>query len=344
MKTMALTGIREMRMIDSPAPKISNETDVLIRLTHMGICGSDLHLYSTGQIGDNLVKFPFVLGHEGCGMVEQVGTSVTSVRKGDLIAIEPAMPCGECDQCLAERPHTCRKLSFLGSPGQSDGLLSEYIIMPEGCCHLLPEGMNSGLGCLAEPLSIGIYGVELAGSLKGKNIAILGSGPIGMSILLYSRLQGVSGIFVTDLIDNRLEKAKKAGAKWTGNPDRQDICEQILQQEPTGVDLVFECCGKQEAMDQAVEILKPGGKILIVGIPEFDNWSFAADKIRRKEIALQNVRRQNNCLGRAIELIADESIPIGSLITHEYSFDNTDEAFDLVAGYRDGVMKALVKF
>ena len=172
MKTMALTGIREMRMIDSPAPQISNETDVLIKLTHMGICGSDLHLYSTGQIGDKLVKFPFVLGHEGCGMVEQVGTSVTRVRKGDLIAIEPAMPCGECDQCTADRPHTCRKLSFLGSPGQSDGLLSEYIVMPEECCHPLPEGMNSGLGCLAEPLSIGIYAVELAGSLEGKKIAI----------------------------------------------------------------------------------------------------------------------------------------------------------------------------
>ncbi len=339
---MALTGIRELKMIETAVPVIRRDTDVLIRMLHMGVCGSDMHLYKTGQIGDTPVRFPFVPGHEGCGVVEKAGEAVSRVRKGDLIAIEPAISCGQCDQCREGRFNTCRNLSFLGSPGQSDGLLSEWIVMPEQCCFPLPEGMDSRLGCLAEPLSIDIYATQLAGSLKGKNVAVLGSGPIGMGIIMYARTQDVAGIYATDLIPGRLEKASLAGADWTGNPDQQDVVRDILSEKPPGVDLIFECCGKQEAMDQAVELLRPGGKILIVGIPEFDNWIFAADRVRRKEICLQNVRRQNNCLGKAIDTIAGGSIDAGSLITHEFPFPGAGEAFDLVARYDDGVMKAMV--
>ena len=343
MKSMALTGIRQLGMIERPAPVIKNEKDVLIKLLYTGICGSDIHIYSKGQIGGTQVEFPYVIGHEGCGVVLDTGNAVSRMKKGDLIAIEPAISCGICDQCIEGRHNTCRNLTFLGSPGQSEGLLSEMIIMPEECCYLLPEGLDPELGCFAEPLSIGIYAAKLAGTLHNKKIAILGSGPIGMSVMLYSKTLKVSKVYATDLIDERLDLAIKSGADCVGNPERHDICSMILAAEPQGVDLVFECCGKQEAMDQAVEILKPGGKILIVGIPEFDNWIFAAEQIRRKEITLVNVRRQNNCLQMAIDLIADGSIDVPSLITHEFPFSRTAEAFELVSAYRDGVMKALIK-
>jgi threonine dehydrogenase-like Zn-dependent dehydrogenase len=148
---------------------------------------------------------------------------------------------------------------------------------------------------------------------------------------------------MTDLIDDRLMKARKAGAVWTGNPDKEDIVSLIHASEPLGFDCIFDCCGKQEAMDQAVELLKPGGKIMIVGIPEFDNWSFASDKIRRKEVCIQNVRRQNGRLQLAIDLIAQGKADTDQLITHRFPFAQAGEAFALVNDYRDGVMKALIE-
>jgi L-iditol 2-dehydrogenase len=344
MKSMALTGIGKMGMIQEPDPVILNETDVIVKVTHVGVCGSDMHLFDEGHIGDNWVDYPFVLGHEGVGIVEKVGAGVRRVKPGDRIAIEPAQPCGKCDQCLAGRPHTCRNLIFLGSPGQAVGILSEKIVIPDRCCFLLPDHLSNERASLAEPLSISIWAVDLAGIIPDSNIGILGSGPIGMCVLLYARQQGAKNIYVTDKIDDRLEKAKKAGANWIGNPDREDIVDIISREEPLGLDCIFDCCGKQEAMDQAVELLKPGGKIMIVGIPEFDNWQFATDKTRRKEMCIQNVRRQNDRLQKAIDLIADRKVDTDQLVTHRFAFPRTNEAFDLVNDYRDGVMKALIEF
>jgi L-iditol 2-dehydrogenase len=343
MNSMALTGLGTMDMIREPDPVIKKETDVMVRVSHVGVCGSDMHLYEEGHIGDNWVEYPCVVGHEGTGIIEEVGSGVKHVRAGDRIAIEPAQPCGGCDQCRAGRPHTCRNLKFLGSPGQAAGILSERIIIPGHCCFPLPDHLPNDRACLAEPLSISIWAVDLSGISADASIAILGSGPIGMCALLYARHLGVRNIYVTDPLDDRLVKARKAGATWTGNPDKEDIAGLIHASEPLGLDCIFDCCGKQEAMDQAVELLKPGGKIMIVGIPEFDNWSFATDKTRRKEACIQNVRRQNGRLQLAIDLIAAGNVDTDQLVTHRFAFPRTGEAFALVNDYGDGVMKALIE-
>ena len=137
MKAMRLTGISKMEMFEVPDPKITNDTDVLIRMTNVGVCGSDVHYYVSGKIGDQVVAYPFTVGHEGAGIVEKIGIAVKHVKPGDRIAIDPAMPCWQCDQCKAGRSHTCRKLRFLGCPGQAEGCLSEYIVMPETSCFLI---------------------------------------------------------------------------------------------------------------------------------------------------------------------------------------------------------------
>jgi len=344
MKTMALTGIAEMGMIPEPDPILKNDNDVLISVSHMGVCGSDMHYYTTGRIGNNHVEYPFVMGHEGSGIVEETGKAVVGLNKGQRIAIEPSMPCQKCDQCLSDRPHTCRNMKFLGAVGQSPGLLCESIIMPAHCCYPLPDRLGNEQAVLAEPLSIAVWAGDLAEISPGKSIGILGSGPIGMSVLLYCRFLGAENIYITDKLDYRLKMAEGSGAKWTGNPDSSDIVSGILDDQPAGLDIVFDCCGMQAAMDQAIELLKPGGRIMIVGIPEFDHWTLPADLTRRKEICFQNVRRQNNRMKKAIDLIAGGKIDISPLITHRFSFEDTGKAFDLVAGYRDGVMKAIVEF
>jgi L-iditol 2-dehydrogenase len=333
-----------MEMQDLPMPEIKNGTDVLIKMKVVGVCGSDVHYYTTGKIGSQVVQYPFSVGHEGAGEVISIGTEVTTVKPGDRIAIEPAMPCGECDQCKAGRPHTCRKLRFLGCPGQANGCLSEYIVMPENSCFPISETMTYTEAAISEPLAIGVYAVNQSIPMKSASVGIFGFGPIGMSVLLPAIAKGAQKIYVTDLVDERLNIAKACGAIWIGNPLKMDIFKEIKDKEPLLLDVVFECCGKQEAMDQAIELLKPGGKLMVIGIPEFDRWSFSVDLLRRKEICIQSIRRQNHSVEEALELMEKKLVDVDKMPTHRFSFAQTKEAFDLVTNYGDGVMKAMIDF
>jgi L-iditol 2-dehydrogenase len=344
MKAMLLTGIRQMVMGDIPEPALINPDDVKIRMSVVGICGSDIHYYTHGQIGSQKVEYPFCVGHEGAGVVIEVGENVRRVKPGDLIAIDPAMPCGECDQCLSGRHHTCRKLRFLGCPGQAEGCLMEYIVMPEKSCFPLTGKLTADNGSISEPLAIGVYAVKKSGGVKGLKTGILGFGPIGMSVMLAAKAQDIDNIYVTDILDERLKIAVKEGADLTGNPLNENIVGKIMKAEPLGLDLAFECCGKQEAFDQAIDLLKPGGKLIVVGIPEFDRWSMNVEVTRRREISLQFIRRQVDCVEDALDMMKNGSIAIKNMVTHRFPLERTKEAFDLVADYKDGVMKAMIDF
>lgn len=327
-----------------PDPQINDDHDVLIKMLTVGVCGSDIHYYISGKIGSQVVEYPFTIGHEGSGRVVDVGNAVTHVKPGDRVAIEPAMPCWQCDQCMAGRYHTCRRLRFLGCPGQAQGCLSEYMVMPETSCIRISDTVSMVEAALSEPLAIGVYAAKISVPMESVRMGVLGTGPIGFSVFMSALSMGAEKVFVTDKIDTRLVLARKAGASWTGNPVKSDIVKNILEIEPEGLDVVFECCGDQVALDQAVELLKPGGKLMIVGIPEFDRFSFSVDKLRRKEICIQNVRRQCNCVQTALEMIENKSVNVNVMATHHFSFDDTKDAFDLVADYADGVLKAMVEF
>ena len=344
MKSMMLTGISQMEMKEVPEPVIVNSGDVKIKMAVLGVCGSDIHYYLRGKIGSQLVQYPFPVGHEGAGVVVEVGSEVRRVKPGDKIAIEPAMPCWKCDQCLAGRPHTCRKLKFLGCPSQAEGCLQEFIIMPEESCFPLYPGQSLDQGAISEPLSIGVYAVKKSIPMKGATLGILGFGPIGMSVFLAAKAQGAKSIYVTDKIWERLQRARSEGASWIGNPDELDVLNDIRNVEPTMLDVVFECCGKQEAVDLGIDLLKPGGKLMIIGIPEFDRWSLPVDKTRHKEINIQNVRRQVNCVQDSLDFMQNGLIKIDNMVSHRFPFSKTKEAFDLVANYRDGAMKVMIDF
>jgi len=344
MKAIKLTGIREMEIMEVPDPVILNDNDVLIRMKILGVCGSDIHYYVSGKIGSQVVQYPFTVGHEGAGLVEAVGEGVTMVKPGDRIAIEPAMPCGECDQCLAGRPHTCRKLKFLGCPGQAEGSLSEFIVMPDTSCFKIPDTMSYDEAAISEPLAIGVYAVKQSIHMEGARVGILGFGPIGMSVLLPAIAMGASEVYVTDKIDERLEIAKYSGATLTANPNKENVVEKFSDEVPELLDVVFECCGQQDAIDNAVDLLKPGGKLMIIGIPEFDHWSLPVDKSRHKELSIQNVRRQNEAVQPALDMMTSGEISVAAMATHRFDFKDTRKAFELVADYRDGVMKAMIDF
>lgn len=344
MKAMMLTGIRQMELFDIPEPFIKGLKDVKIKMSVLGVCGSDIHYYTQGRIGSQIVEYPFAVGHEGAGVVVETGAAVKKVKPGDEIAIDPAMPCWECDQCLAGRHHTCRNLRFLGCPGQAEGCMTEYIIMPEESCFPLHGNLTTDHGSISEPLAIGVYSVKKSVSSSNKTIGILGFGPVGMSVMLALKAQNAGSIYVTDKIDERLLIAGTEGASLVLNPLKTDVVSGVLEKEPLGVDIVYECCGQQEALDQAVNLLKPGGQLIVVGIPEFDWWSLNVEKTRRKEITLQFVRRQVDCVQPALDLMSTGKIKVENMITHRFPFSRSREAFELVASYRGGVMKAMIDF
>ncbi|MGE5352675.1 MAG: alcohol dehydrogenase catalytic domain-containing protein [Acidobacteriota bacterium] len=343
MKSVLLTGIKKLELKDTPVPEIINDNDVLLKVAAVGVCGSDIHYFNEGRIGDQIITFPFSIGHECSAKVEKVGKGVKNLKIGQKVAIEPAISCGHCDQCLQGRRHTCRNLRFMGAPGQYEGCLSEFVVMPEENCFVINDNMPVTNAALVEPLSIGAYAVKLSGEGEYKNIAILGSGPIGLSVLLALGKNPQRKIYVTDKLNYRLEAAKKMGAFWTGNPGEKDIVKELNHVEPLQMDIVFECCGEQEALDQAVDILKPGGKLMIVGIPETDTIQFNISKLRRKEITIQNVRRQNNSIPDAIKIAEHNPQAAELMITHTFKLNEAQKAFETVAGYKDGVIKAMIK-
>lgn len=344
MKAAQLTGIRQLEILNVPNPTIKNDDDILIKMNTVGICGSDVHYYVHGAIGNRIVDYPFTIGHEGAGTIEAVGTAVTNLKIGDRIAIDPAITCGKCDQCLAGRENTCRELSFAGCPEEAPGLLSEYLVLPERCCLPISDDTTFDQAVFSEPLSIGIYAVKNSIALEGKDMIIQGAGPIGLSVLLAAKEHNPNLIAITDRISPRLDIANDVGADWVGHIDEINVVEEFLHIAPKGADVVFECCGQHEALDEALELLKPGGKLVIVGIPEGNSISLDINTFRHKELTLYYVRRQNKCVEKALALMAKDPTSIDRLVTHRFSLEETKKGFDLVDSYEDGVVKAMITF
>jgi L-iditol 2-dehydrogenase len=342
MKAVYLTGLRQMEVGQAPQPRLESPRDVLLRIDTLGVCGSDVHYYTQGKIGPQAVPFPLILGHELAATVVEAGSAVKNLNRGQRVAVDPLIPCGECDQCLAQRKHTCRRQKFLGSSGQP-GALVEYLVMPGECCSPVPDSLNDDEAAAVEPLSIGVYAAQLAQLRPNARVGIVGSGPIGLCTLLAVRAQSQAVAYVTDLVDERLAVARSCGAAWTGNPLHQDVVSAILELEPLGLDAVFECAGEQDALDQGIELLKPGGALLVVGIPEVDRVSFNISHMRRNELRILNVRRQNECVQPAIDLIAGGRACVQPLITHHFPIEETNRAFEMVSARRDGVVKAIIR-
>ena len=187
MKAVYLTSLRQMEVGQAPAPRINGPHDVLLRVDTLGVCGSDIHYYTQGRIGPQAAPFPLILGHELAATVMELGAEVKNLHSGQRVAVDPLIPCGECDQCRAGRQHTCRKQKFLGNPGQAPGALVEYLVMPATCCSPVPDSLSDDEAAVVEPLSIGVYAAQMAQLAPAARVGIVGSGPIGLCTLLAIR-------------------------------------------------------------------------------------------------------------------------------------------------------------
>ncbi|WP_340115105.1 zinc-dependent alcohol dehydrogenase [Maribellus mangrovi] len=345
MKQVVLQGIKKMKLIDVDEPQLMSADEVKIRLSVVGVCGSDIHYYSEGKIGSQVVEFPFPVGHECSGTIVEKGANVKHVNLGDLVVVDPSVHCGECDQCRSGRPHTCRNNRFLGCPGQLDGCLGDYIVMPAFTCFPVTGSLNPVQAALIEPLSIGVYAVKLASLVDNKqSVAIFGAGPIGLSILFKLLADDVREITMIEPLDYRLNQAKEIGASHAVQADKENVVNRISEIHESLLDVVFEASGEQEAVDIALKVLKPGGKLVLVGIPPDAKYTFDMDLMRRKELSVINVRRQNHCVEEAIELVRSGRVDAEKMVTHNFKLEETGKAFEIVEAYKDGAIKAMIHF
>ena len=370
MKVAHFVGLRKLEIVELPRPRLSEPDHVLLRIDRVGVCGSDIHYYLDGRIGPQVLSYPATLGHECAGTVVEVGAEVEGLRPGDRVAVDPAMACGTCDQCRAGRSNTCRHAQFMGGPSEALGAVAEYRVVPAENCLPISDAMTLDDAALVEPLTVALHALRLGEVASAARIAVLGAGPIGLSVLLVAKAVATCTVYVTDLLDRRLEVARQCGADWTGNAGRSeemgtgsepqraqhgestsgevpvpissDVTAAILQQEPSGLDVVFECSGDPRCIDQGQELLAPGGTLVMVGIPPTEQVSFDVHQMRRKELTFKNVRRQCGCIAPVIRMVSEGRINPRPLLTHRFPLERIGEAFELVAGYRDGVIKAVI--
>ena len=339
MKALFLSAPQSFEYRDTRPPE-APEGWVRVRMRHVGICGSDVHYYETGRIGDQIVKYPFVLGHEGSGEVA-AGQS----RTGAPIYIEPAIACHECDQCLEGRENTCRNLKFLGNPLELAGCMSEEVALPAECIVALPEWMPLDEAVLLEPLSIGVHAVSRARVIKGCRVAIVGAGPIGLTTLLAASDFTPREVLVSEPVAARRAAAEKLGARRSFDPGGGGAAGAIYDASHGGVDVAFECAGTQESIDDATRMLRPGGTLVLIGIPaDLDRATYDPHLARRREITAVNVRRQNRCVEKALAILERRRDAARVLLTHRFPPAQAKKAFELVLQKADGAIKALISW
>ncbi len=343
MKVAYFTALRELQILDEPKPVLKQPGDVLLRIDRVGVCGSDVHYYVNGQIADQMVEYPATLGHECSATVMETGADVRRVEVGDRVAVDPALVCGTCDQCVKGRVNTCRKIRFMGCPAQAPGAVAEYSVMPAENCYPIPGSISLEEASLVEPLSVGLQAVRMGEIYPAMKMAVLGAGPIGLSVLLCAKAVAACRVYMTDLLNERLNAAAAMGADWTGNAKREDVEGAVARSEPQGLDLVFECSGDPACINQGLRMLGPGGRLVIVGIPPSGDVEFDVHRMRNMELSVKNVRRQVGCIEPVIRLLSTGQIDARPLVTHRFGLEEIRDAFELVADYGDGVIKAVLE-
>ncbi|HYK90702.1 MAG TPA: alcohol dehydrogenase catalytic domain-containing protein [Acidobacteriota bacterium] len=341
MKALFLSGPGDLQLRETRT-QVTPPGWVRIRMRYVGICGSDLHYYSDGRIGDQVVTEPFVLGHEGSGeLCDRFG----ALLPGTPIYVEPAVSCHQCDQCLAGRENTCRKLRFLGNPSEMSGCMCDEITMPSECVVPIPGWMSLDEAVLLEPLCIGIYAVTRSPFGLGSSAAIVGAGPIGLSVLLALSDTDPAQVFISEPIPARRQAAEALGATRTFAPSARGAADAVTEASGGGVAVAFECAGTQESIDDAAAMLKPGGTLVLIGIPEGNGRvSYDPHLLRRREITVLNIRRQNKAVERAISLLERRRDAAGVLITHRFPPTRARDAFEMLRRKTDKAIKVLLEF
>jgi L-iditol 2-dehydrogenase len=315
----------DVRVADEPV-RAPGPEESLVRVEAVGLCGSDLHWYEEGGIGDAQLTSPLVVGHEFAGVVEG------GPLDGRRVAVDPALHCGHCARCLEGHQNLCANVVFAGH-GSCDGGLREYLSWPTAALHPLPDTLDGAAGAMLEPLGVAIFSADLGHVRLGSDVAVIGCGPIGLLIIQVARAAGARVVLAADPLPHRRAAAERAGAALVAAPE--DVAGQV------DADVAFEAAGSDAAVDVAMQVARAGARVVLAGIPDDDRTSFRASLARRKGLTIVMVRRMNAVYPRAIRLVERGLVDVDGLVTHRYPLDRVDEAFR-VAAARTG-LKVLVE-
>jgi L-iditol 2-dehydrogenase len=320
---------------EDPAPG-----EVQVHVDAVGICGSDLHYYAEGAVGDTPCVFPMVMGHEPSGTVVKCGDGVTGWQVGDRAVLEPAMYCYHCEFCRTGHHNVCENIRFLSTPGHP-GFFREYVNLPRANLIAIPSGISLELATVVEPLAVALHSMQFAALGADDTVVVIGAGPIGLLTVACAKLAGAKRIWAVDPVAHRRGMAKQMGADVALDPE--ELGEIRKATGGRGVDCAIDCAAKAHTTNDAIGAVRNAGRVVITGIHSATQVGFEMSPMRRKELTVFNVRRSNHESQAALEMIAARPELFAPLVTHARPMERIAEAFTIAEGYSDGVGKMVVK-
>lgn len=336
-----LVEINKIEIFEEDLPKLK-DNEILVKVKSVGICGSDMHYFKEGGLGSFKSKLPMPMGHEPSGVVFDSNKS-KKFKNGDRVVIEPGMPCVSSHWSIKGFHNMCDKGTFMGA--NHPGAFADYVIVQDLQLEKIPDSMSFDKAALIEPLGVALHTYNLIKPKLYDSVTIFGSGPIGLCTFSVFEKAGIKEIFMVDELDFRVDFAKKFGASNAYNINEKNYINDIKSKTNNGYGTTFciDTAGKDSSIDGCVRICSPKGKIALVGIPEQDYIQYNPHIIRTKELQLQNVRRSNQTMHDCLKLY-NEDIKIEKIISHKFDFLDIQKAFELVAKYKDNVIKCMIEF
>lgn len=341
MKAAVLSPEGGLEIEERPVPEPGPD-EVLVSPRLVGICGSDLHYYKEGRIGDWQVLEPHVLGHEFAGVVEEIGPDTETVPVGTHVAVEPILPCRDCETCQNGIYNLCKSFRFTGSP-HTDGALQESVVVPSHTLHPLPDDMAFELGALVEPTSIAVHAVRRSQLRPGETVTIIGAGPIGLLILSVCRAYHAGAIHITDIDPGRLAIAETLGATTALDVRGMDPREIRERTDPRGTDIAFEAVGSPATLETAMHLARPSGRVIAVGVNIEEHIPFNLMLAQSRETTVIPIYLGRNAFPEAIELLAAGTIDAGPLVSHTYPLERAAEAMDTALNAGAGAVKVMIE-
>lgn len=342
MKVAVMNGIGKMGFVEREVPQPA-DNEVLVRLEYVGICGSDMHYYETGRIGNYVVEPPFVLGHEPGGVVVEVGKDVRHLKVGDRVALEPGKTCGHCEFCKEGKYNLCPDVVFFATP-PVDGVFQEYIAHEAALCFKLPDNVDTMEGALIEPLAVGFHAANQGGAHAGQTAVVFGAGCIGLVSMMALKAEGVSKVYVVDIMQKRLDKAMELGATEVINSMDTDVMAEIARlTEGKGADLIIETAGMEITVRQAIHIAKKGATIVLVGYSKTGEMTLPLSLALDKELTFKTVFRYRHIYPMAIEAVASGKVNLKGIVSNVFDFDDIQNAMDKSISDKANIVKSVVK-
>lgn len=320
MRTSVLVGVKNLTIENRKLPEYASD-EVLVRIAAVGVCGSDVHYFRHGRIGDFVVDGPLVLGHEVSGTIVAVGDSVDPSRVGQRVAIEPQRPCGKCRECRAGLYNLCPHMEFYATP-PIDGAFAEYAVIQDAFAHAIPDNLSDEAAALLEPLSVAITTMRKAHVVPGSTVLIAGAGPIGIICAQTAKAFGAAKVIVSDLVAERRERALTYGATKVIDPAEVDIASAGLD-----VNAFIDASGAPRAVTAGIKAVRPAGHVVLVGLgnPEM---TLPVEHIQNNEINVTGIFRYTDTWPAAIHLVSSGLVELDSLVTGRFGLDQAEEALE----------------